>query len=138
MVRGSDWHINTQKNIIEEYQQKGYSVNNEKRIGFEEKVTIETQFKQVDIVAEKRNETILIEIEDLKKKERELGVGYVELGGILFLSYIYTRLNPNKNIKLLLVFRNNIESFRKENIERIINEFERVCKIPRIKVQYRP
>jgi hypothetical protein len=139
MAKGSDWHINTQKIIMEEHQQKGYSVSSEKRIGFEEKVTIKTQFKQVDIVAEKRNEVILIELEDLEKKERELGVGYVELGGILSLSCLFSELgqNKNKNITLLLVFKNNTIPFRKDNIKRIIENIQKKCKELTIEIQYR-
>ncbi len=133
----SQWHINMQELIIKEFEKMDYNVEDEKRIGFEDNVTYDTQFKQVDIIAEKGNEIILIEIEDLKKRERELGVGYVELGGILFLSYLYMKLNPDKIVKLVLIFRNNIVSSRKENIERIISEFKQVCMMSSIEVQYR-
>ena len=112
-------------------------VKKERKIGFDSKITRKTQFKQVDIVAEKRNEIILIEIEDLEKKERELGVGYVELGGILFLSYLFAKLNRDKNVKLLLVFRDNLVDLRNSNINKIKEEFETISKHLTIEVQYR-
>jgi hypothetical protein len=135
----SEWHKRTQEKMMEEYESRGYFVKRERKIGFETKITRETQFKQVDIVAEKRKETILIEIEDLKKKERELGVGYVELGGILSLSCLFSELdqNKNKNITLLLVFKNNTILFRKNNIKRIIENIQKKCKELTIEIQYR-
>ena len=123
----SNWHKLTQEKMIQEYKVEGYEVKKERKIGFDSKVTRETQFKQVDIVAEKRNEIILIEIEDLEKKERELGVGYVELGGILFLSYLFAKLNPDKKVILLLIFRDNILNSRKNNINKIKDEFKNIC-----------
>lgn len=142
MSRGSKWHKDTQRTMMQEYEDKGYIVKKERKIGFDSKVTRETQFKQVDIVAEKDKEIILIEIEDRiyhtkRYGAREYGVGYVEFGGILFLSYLFARLNPDKNVQLLLVFRDNIISFRKKNIESMISEFQKNCKKLTIGIQYR-
>jgi len=82
----SDWHKDTQEKMIQEYKEEGYKVKKEKKIGFEIKPTRKTQFKQVDIIAKKNNEIILIEIEDRKYHTTEYeicdyGAGYVELGG---------------------------------------------------------
>lgn len=144
MSRGSDWHKNTQEKIIEEYKQKGYSAKKEKKIGFDDKITRKTQFKRVDIVAKKDNEIALIEIEDRKYHTKEYGtcdygVGYVELGGILSLSCLFSELeqNKNKHITLLLVFRDNIISFRRNNIKKIIENIRKNCKKLTIKIQFR-
>ena len=138
----SDWHKKIKKNVIREFEKKGFNVKKEKSIGFEEEVTRETRFKQVDVVAEKGNETILIEIEDIvytteKYGKAEYGVGYVELGGILSLSHLYSKLNPTKNSILILIFRVNIRPFRKKNIERIIDELKTNFKKLKIEIQYR-
>lgn len=137
----SKWHIKIQKEIMEEFKEKGYSVKKERKIGFENKITRKNQFKIVDIVAEKEDEIVLIEIEDYEKEtktlgNREYGVNYVELGGILLLSWLFSKLNPSKNVKLLLIFRENIESFRKKNIERIISDFKEICKPLEIQCRY--
>jgi len=58
-------------------------------------------------------------------------------GGILFLSYLFAKLNPEKDIKLLLVFRDNIVDFRKKNIQNIKDEFIIICKDLGIEIQYR-
>lgn len=138
----SNWHKTTQEKMILEYKDKEYEVKKERKIGFVSKITRESQFKQVDIVAEKDKEIILIEIEDRiyytkKYGVREYGIGYVELGGILFLSYFFTKLNPDKNINLLLVFRDNIVDFRNSNIKKIIDEFEKISKPLTIEIQFR-
>jgi len=138
----SDWHKNTQEKIIEEYKQKGYSAKKEKKIGFDDKITRKTQFKQVDIIAETEVEVILIEIEDRmyhtkKYGSCDYGVGYVELGGILFLSYLFAKLNRAKNVKLLLVFRDNLADFRNNNINKIKDEFKVICEHLTIEIEYR-
>lgn len=97
----SEWHKNTQKTLMKEWHDKGYETKAEEKIGFEHKITRKTQFKQVDIVAKKDAEIILIEIEDRiyhtkKYGECGSGIGYVELGGNLFLSHFFSELNPNK------------------------------------------
>lgn len=48
-------------------------------------------------------------------------VSYVELGGILLLSWLFAQLERNKNKKItqLLVFRKNIVLFRRKNIEKV-------------------
>jgi len=66
----SEWHIKIQKEIMEEFKEKGHSVKKERKIGFENKITRKTQLKVVDIVAEKGDEIVLIEIEDYKEKKR--------------------------------------------------------------------
>ena len=53
MSRGSDWHKNTQKEMIKEYEEEGYFVKRERKLGFESKISRVTQFKQVDLIAEK-------------------------------------------------------------------------------------
>ena len=134
----SEWHKKIQKEIMEEFE--GYSVKKERKIGFESKITRKTQFKIVDIVAEKGDEIVLIEIEDHKEEKREYGVKYVELGGILLLSWLFSKLerNKNKKITLLLIFRENIVHFRRENIEKIISEFKEICTTLEIQCQYMP
>jgi hypothetical protein len=134
----SKWHKTVQEKMITDYIEKGYSVKKEGKLGFVEKITRENQFKQVDIIAKKGNEIVLVEIEDIIIQGREYGVKYVELGGILFLSYLFAKLNPNKDVKLVLVFKNNIVPFRKNNIERMVSEFKKNYKELQIStMQYR-
>ena len=119
----SEWHKTTQERMKNEYIKRGcYPVVKEGRIGFfkfGDKATNNNKFKHVDILAVKENEIILIEIEDRiyhtkKYGDCEYGVGYVELGGILFLSYLFSKFNPNRKIRLVLVFRKNTALFRKQ------------------------
>lgn len=129
----SKWHKKIQEKMIEEFEKEKYHAEKEKLIGFDSNVNRKNQFKIVDIVAEKEDKIVLIEIEDYEKEtktfgDREYGVNYVELGGILLLAWLFSKLNPDKNVKLLLVFRENIEPFRKENIKRIIGEFQKKCR----------
>jgi hypothetical protein len=130
----SAWHKNIQERMITEYIEKGYPVvKKEGKIGFfkfGEKITRKNKFKHVDILVVRGNEIILNEIEDRiyhtkKDGDYEYGVNYVELGGILFLSYLFAKSNSDKNIKLLLVFRNKIMFDRKDNIEKIVSEFKK-------------
>lgn len=137
----SKWHEKIQEKMMEEIEKQNYHVEKEKIIGFDSDVNRKNQFKIVDIVAEKEDEIVLIEIEDYEKEtktfgNREYGVNYVELGGILLLSWLFSKLNPSKNVKLLLTFRENIESFRKKNIERIISDFKEICKPFEIRCRY--
>ncbi len=138
----SDWHKKTQAKIKDEFKKKGYDVSHEKGIGFRGQITRENRFKQVDLLAEKQNETILIEIEDrkyeTKKVRREYGVTYTELGGILLLSNLYSILNPEKKVKLLLVFKETLLDldFRRRNITEIVKRYQELSNF-HVDIQYR-
>jgi len=138
----SAWHKTTQEKMMAEYKKNGYlGVKKEDEIGFAEKITRKNQFKHVDIVAKKGNEIVLIEIEDIiyhtkKDGDCEYGVKYVELGGILLLSYLFATFNSEKDVKLLLVFKDSIVTFRKNNIERIVSEFRKNHKELQIRTKY--
>ena len=99
----TDWHKRIVGAKREELQQKGLRVYDiEKRIGFKWPADSKSQIKQVDILAENENEIIIVEVEDLKKKGLEIGVSFVELGGILLLSYVASKYT-DKMVELCLI-----------------------------------
>jgi len=126
MTRGTEWHNRIVDAKKEELRQKGFSVpDSEKRIGFEWPADLESQLKQPDILAENENEVVIVEVEDYQKSQKELGVIFVELGGIILLSYIsakYIAKKTNKKVVLHLIFPKNVEKPRFEKICRIIDE----------------
>ena len=120
----TDWHNRIVDAKKEELRQKGFSVpDGEKRIGFEWPADLESQLKQPDILAENKNEVVIVEVEDYqdKKSQKELGVKFVELGGILLLSFIASK-HTDKMVKLYLIFPKTIEEPRFEKIRRIVDE----------------
>ena len=121
---GTDWHNRIVEAKKEELRQKGFSVpDGEKRIGFEWPANLESQLKQPDILAENENEVVIVEVEDYqdKKSQKELGVKFVELGGILLLSFLASK-HTDKMVKLCLIFPKTIEEPRFKKICRIVDE----------------
>ncbi len=138
----SVWHKKTQEKIINEFEENGYIVRKEEKIGFSSPTKKETQFKQVDVIAKKQNTITLIEIEDREYKTKkgpcEYGIGYVELGGILYLTHLFSMLNPTKKVRLLLVFGDKLVDFRKKNIEEMIRLYRQLARKQfEIEIQYR-
>jgi len=124
MVTGSEWHKRIVGAKKEELRQKGFSVpDGEKRIGFEWPADLESQIKQPDILAENENEVVIVEVEDYQDKnsKKEFGVNFVELGGILLLSFLASN-HTDKMVKLCLIFPKTIEEPRFEKICRLVDE----------------
>jgi len=142
MTRGTKWHKKIVDAKREELRQKGFSVpGGEKRIGFEWPADLESQLKQPDILAENENEVVIVEVEDAPKANgMEKGVAFVELGGILLLSYIsakYIAKKTNKKVVLHLIFPKNVEKHRFAKIIRIIDEARNVLTSLQINVELR-
>ena len=110
--------------------------DSEKRIGFKWPADSKSQIKQVDILAENENEIIIVEVEDLKKKGLEIGVSFVELGGILLLSYIASKYT-DKMVELCLIFPKNTGKHRFEKISKIGDEAKSVLMSLQINIEQR-
>lgn len=106
-------------------------------IGFTWPATRESQIKKVDILAEKEEEVIIVEIEDIESRGLEYGVQFTELGGILLLAYLSVK-SLNKKASLCLVVREDIDETRFYKIKEVVNQSRDSLRPLDIEIQTRP
>jgi len=127
IMTGTEWHKKIVDAKRDELRQNGLKVyDGEKMIGFKWPADTESQIRRVDILAESEDKVVIVEVEDAPKPNGlEEGVAFVELGGIILLSYIsakYIAKKTNKEVVLHLIFPKNVEKHRFEKIIRMIDE----------------
>ncbi len=136
-IMTTDWHKRIVGAKREELRRKSLRIyDSEKMIGFKWPADSESQIKRVDILAENENEIVIVEVEDAKANGLEIGVPFVELGGILLLTYVASR-HTDKIVELCLIFPKNIEKHRFEKISKIIDEAKSVLTSLQINIEQR-
>lgn len=141
----SPWHRCMKRQIAEELEAESWKIAkkrngsySEKCIGFTWPATNLSMFKCVDILAERSNEVLIIELEDRSSEERgEQGVQYYELGGILLLCDIAAQQVPHRRFTLRLVFRDSIVAHRQEMIENIVDHARERLSHLTVRIEYR-